>query len=127
MVIAFITSEKNGLNSIISHHFGRCKYYIFVDLENSEIKSIEEKENQYAGEQGSGMVPEFIVSNTAKIIVSGGMGLRAVSFFQEYGVLPVVGKSGKVKEVLDDIINNNFDIVTPDTYDINRYDRFKDN
>ena len=127
MIIAFSTDEKNGLDSTISHHFGRCRYYIFVELENGEVRSISEAENPYANSHGPGMVPQFIASKNAKIIVSGGMGPRAVSFFQEYGVSPVVGKNGTVKDVLNDIINNNFEIVTPNTYDINKHDRFKEN
>ena len=32
MRIALSADNDNGLDSVISPHFGRCPYYVFVDL-----------------------------------------------------------------------------------------------
>ncbi len=126
MVVAFATDERNGLKSKISHHFGRCPFYVFVEIDNGEVKSVIEEENPYANAHGPGMVPDFIASKKADFIVSGGMGPRAVEAFKNHGIRAVVGVSGKVEDVLKDIMEGRYDVVTPDTYDINKHDRFKE-
>jgi len=125
MRIAFSTDDKNGIDSTISHHFGRCPFYVFIDVENGEVTSIEEVENPYFESHSPGAVPEFIANNKANMIVSGGMGPRAVGFFEGLNVSPIVGVSGKVKDVLKDIIKGEYEKVTTKSYDPNKHDRHK--
>ena len=37
--IAFASEENTGLESRLSHHFGRCPYYVFVEIEDDEVKT----------------------------------------------------------------------------------------
>jgi len=32
MKIAFATEENKGIESMLAYHFGRCPYYVFVDV-----------------------------------------------------------------------------------------------
>jgi predicted Fe-Mo cluster-binding NifX family protein len=47
------------------------------------------------------MVPGFIRDQKANVMISGGMGRRAIGFFQEYGIQAATGAAGTVRSVLE--------------------------
>ncbi len=105
MIIAFATEDKKGLDSMISSHFGKAPYYIFVKVEEGEIKEIIERESPFLTGHSPGEVPEFVHRNGAAVIISGGMGHRAIQNFEDLKITPVVGVSGIVKDVLYDFLS----------------------
>lgn len=84
----------------VSAHFGRCPSFTLVDVENGEITKKTEVANP--GHQ-PGAIPQFLHQKGVNCIVAGGMGARATSFFEEYGIKTVVGVSGKIDEVIEQI------------------------
>ena len=86
MRLAISVEDNNGLESNISHHFGRCPYFVLVDVEGEEIGEVQVIDNPYYAQHQPGMVPEFIHNHNADVMISGGMGRRAIAFFQEYGI-----------------------------------------
>ena len=52
MKIAISSKDKN-LESEIDPRFGRCSYFIIVEVENKEIRNFEAIENIATAEQGS--------------------------------------------------------------------------
>jgi len=103
--IAFASEENRGLDSRLSHHFGRCPYYVFVEIEDGEIINVETKENPYFSNHVPGAVPQFIASEGANIIIAGGMGPRALELFRRLNVQPITGAIGKVREALTDYLS----------------------
>ncbi len=100
--IALATDDNQGLDASLSSHFGRCPYYTFVDVEGSEIKGVSSLANPFYGEHGQpGQVPGFINDQGAEVIIAGGMGYRAMQFFRDFGIEPISGVRGKVREVVD--------------------------
>lgn len=87
---------------LVSAHFGRCPHYTIVEIKNSAVKNKELVANP--GHE-PGKIPEFLNSQGVNIIVAGGMGPRAVGFFQEYNIEVVVGKSGLVETVIQEYID----------------------
>jgi predicted Fe-Mo cluster-binding NifX family protein len=90
-----------GLDAIISEHFGRCPYYVIVDVEDNtkqEVKTI--KSPFYDSHGAPGQVPSFINSQGADVMIAGGMGSSAIEFFKQLGIEPVTGASGVVKDVI---------------------------
>ncbi len=100
MKIAFASEENKGLESMVAQHFGRCPYYVFVDVESNDVKCIETKENPYFDSHKPGVVPHFIAKENANVIIAGGMGPRAIEWFEKLGVQPITGINGKVKYAL---------------------------
>jgi predicted Fe-Mo cluster-binding NifX family protein len=100
MRIAISAEDKNGLDSLVSPHFGRCPYFILVDVEGQEIKGVVSTDNPYYGNHSPGQVPAFIHSRGADVMLTGGMGGRAVGFFQQYKIEPVTGASGSIRQAL---------------------------
>ena len=83
--IAVSADDANGLDAVVSPHFGRCPYFILVDVEETESECpARAVENPFYGNHQPGQVPGFINSLGAQVMLSGGMGVRAFAFFSEY-------------------------------------------
>jgi predicted Fe-Mo cluster-binding NifX family protein len=101
MKIAVATDEDKGLEAVLSQHFGRCPYYVVVDIDEGEIKGVKTVQNPFYGSHGQpGEVPTFIKNLGVQAIIAGGMGPRAIDFFEQFGIQAVTGVSGMVKEVV---------------------------
>lgn len=100
MRIAISTDDKNGLESTTSHHFGRCPCYVFVDFEGIKITTVNSVDNPFYEKHEPGQVPGFIHENGANVMISGGMGRRAIDFFDQFGIQVATGASGKVADVI---------------------------
>ncbi|MBU1747768.1 MAG: hypothetical protein KKA73_08760, partial [Chloroflexi bacterium] len=48
-----------------------------------------------------GQVPAFINSYDVNVMLTGGMGGRAVAFFRQFGIEPVTGAAGTVRQSLE--------------------------
>ena len=101
MRIAISADNQNGLDSVVSPHFGRCPHYILVDVDGHEVKAVNFVDNPYYGQHSPGMVPDFIHSHGVDVMLTGGMGRRAIAFFEQLGVEAVSGASGTVRRALE--------------------------
>ena len=113
MRIAISAEDNLGLESQVSHHFGRCPFFVVVEIDVKEVTAVEVIQNPfYAGHQ-PGMVPQFIHEQGANVMISGGMGRKAIGFFQEFGIQPTTGASGTVRETLDRYLDGGMSIAEP--------------
>jgi len=101
MRIAISADDSNGLDSVISPHFGRCPYFVLVDLEEREVSQVKAVENPYYGHHQPGQVPGFINDQGANVMLAGGMGRRAITFFQQFGIQAATGAFGTVRQSLE--------------------------
>ncbi len=104
MRICFTADDAKGLDSIMSYHFGHCSHYIIVDVEDSKVKDVRTIENPFADEHNPGDLPTFMKENGVDVIITGGMGPRAQQYFADYGIKPVTGAYGKVRDVLEEYL-----------------------
>ena len=100
MRVAVSADDSSGLDSVVSPHFGRCPYYVLVDLDDREMSQVSAVENPYYGRHQPGQVPSFISSQGADVMLAGGMGRRAIGIFQQYGIQAVTGATGSVRHAL---------------------------
>jgi len=101
MRIAISVDTNQGLESRVASHFGRCPYFALVDVEGREVKNVEVVANPYYGRHQPGQVPGFIKEQGADVMLSGGMGGRAIQFFQQYGIDTATGAAGTVQAALE--------------------------
>jgi len=101
MKIAISADTNNGLESIVAHHFGRCPYFILVDVDGKEIKTVQAVTNPFVNGHQPGQVPAFIQSQKADVMLSGGMGGRAIQFFEAAGIKAATGANGTVRQSLE--------------------------
>ena len=111
--IAVSANEDNGLDSAVSPHFGRCPYFALVDVDGRAIQAIETIPNPYYGQHQPGQVPGFIRSQGVDVMLTGGMGGRAVGFFEQYGIQPVTGAAGTVRNALEQFLNGDLGAAAP--------------
>jgi predicted Fe-Mo cluster-binding NifX family protein len=101
MRIAISADNSDGLDSIVSPHFGRCPYFVLVDLQGQEVQAVTSINNPDDGAHQPGQVPAFISSHNANVMLTGGMGRRAIMFFDQFGIQPVTGAAGTVRQSLE--------------------------
>ena len=101
MRIAISLQTNNDLNSIVAQHFGRCPYFALVDMDGNEVQAIEVIDNPYYTGHQVGQIPQFIHEQQADIMLSGGMGGRAIQFFQQFGIQAATGAAGTVRQTLE--------------------------
>jgi predicted Fe-Mo cluster-binding NifX family protein len=85
---------------LVSAHFGRCPFFTIIDIEGNKITQRRDVRNP--GHQ-PGAIPDFLHQQGVNCIIAGGMGGRAVSFFQDYNIKTIVGISGKIDEVIEQL------------------------
>ena len=105
MRIAISAETNDGLNSIVAHHFGRCPFFVFIDLENRKTKKVEVVNNPYFDRHQPGQVPGFIHNNKVDVMFSGGMGGRAIQFFQQLGIQTATGAHGTTQLTLESYLD----------------------
>ena len=101
MRVAVSADSKNGLDSVVSPHFGRCPHFVLVDLYDHDVREVREVDNPYFGHHQPGQVPAFINSLGANVMLTGGMGGRAIMFFEQFGIEGVTGAYGTVRQSLE--------------------------
>jgi predicted Fe-Mo cluster-binding NifX family protein len=113
MKIAISVETKDGLDSIVAHHFGRCPYFALVEVEGCDVGGVEVIDNPYYAAHQPGQVPGFIHQKNADVMLSGGMGGRAIQFFQQYGIETATGASGTVRSALQNYLGGELNSATP--------------
>ena len=111
--IAISANDNRGLESAVSDHFGRCPYFVIAAIEENAIISVEAIENPFYHSHRPGQVPAFIHSHQVDVMLTGGMGHRAVGFFQQYGIQPVTGAAGTVQQTLLRYLNGDLSTAQP--------------
>ena len=113
MRIAVSVETNNELESIVAHHFGRCPFFALVDLEGTEVKAVEVIANPFYNGHQPGQVPGFIHQQKADVMLSGGMGGRAIQFFEQFGIQAATGADGTVRSALESYLGGDLSGAAP--------------
>ena len=98
--IAVPTSEGE-----LDGHFGHCKQFAIVHVEENEIKDITYLD---APPHQPGLLPPWLAERGATDIIAGGMGQRAIDLFNERGVNVFVGAPSLTpEELVQGFLNEN--------------------
>ena len=115
--IALACEDNQGLDGQISQHFGRCPYYLLVDVEGDEVKNTEVVNNPYYHNHVPGKVPQFISEQAVNVMIAGGMGPRAIDMFTNFGIEVATGAIGNVGNVLQAYLRGEISGVEPCRHD----------
>lgn len=100
-----ITSRGEELQSEMDPRFGRAAYFIVVDSETMEYKTIENTQNRDLP-QGAGIqAGKMIVDNGAEVLITGFCGPKAFKVLESAGIKIFTGAQGRVEDVIDDFKN----------------------
>ena len=113
MKIAVTAENNNGLESMVAQHFGHAPFFMLVDVENGEVSTVESAANPYAEAHQPGQIPAFIKQLNANVILSGGMGGRAIEFFEQANIKAATGASGTVRQALENYLGGKLKEAAP--------------
>ncbi len=86
----------------VSQHFGRAPEFTFVSIENNKVN--EKKVLPNPG-HAVGSIQKFINEHGATCMIAGGIGHRAVDFFNQYGIEVIRGVTGQIDNVIAKILD----------------------
>jgi Mrp family chromosome partitioning ATPase/predicted Fe-Mo cluster-binding NifX family protein len=86
-------------NGSLCQHFGHCEQFALIRV-NSESKTVEHIEYLTPPPHEPGVLPKWLSEQAVDLVIAGGMGSRAQSLFQEYGVKVLTGaQSGAPEDI----------------------------
>lgn len=103
MKIAISSIGQDDLSSELSPIFGRCPFFIIVEIENNEIishKRIENKAVMQAGGAGI-MAAQTIGNEKVNAVISNAVGPRAFDILQQLNIEVYKAQGATVKEAVD--------------------------
>ncbi len=113
MKIAVTAESNNGLESMVAQHFGHAPYFMLVEVENDEVTTTQAIANPFAENHQPGQIPAFIKEQNADVMLSGGMGGRAIQFFEQYGIKTATGAAGTVRHALENYFGGKLSEAAP--------------
>ena len=75
-------------NGILDAHFGHCKFFALLNIEDNSIVS---EEKLVPPPHEPGLLPKWLAEKEVTDIIAGGMGQRAIQLFNQYGINAFVG------------------------------------
>lgn len=75
-------------NGILDGHFGHCKFFLLIEVENGVITS---EEKIIPPPHEPGLLPKWLSEKGVSDIIAGGMGQRAIQLFNHFGINAFVG------------------------------------
>jgi len=98
-----ISSTGKGLDSMLSPVFGRCAFFVIVDIKNNEIKinkTIENKAVMQAGGAGI-MAAQTVANEKVNAVISNSVGPRAFDVLNQLSIEVYQAHGNTVKEAVD--------------------------
>ena len=98
MKVCIPTNSERGLDDTVGEHFGRVPTYTIVDLESEDVKVIPNTSNHMGGTRNP---PEVLVEYGVNVMICQGLGRRAITMFNDFGIDVYIGASGTVKDAIE--------------------------
>ncbi|WP_406656490.1 NifB/NifX family molybdenum-iron cluster-binding protein [Methanolobus sp. ZRKC2] len=98
MKISVPSMGQGGTDDVVGQHFGKVPVYTVYDTDTEEV-SIIANTSEHNG--GSGLPPELMSEAGVNVMLCGGLGRKAVTMFEQFGIDVFVGASGKVTDAID--------------------------
>jgi len=83
---------------VVSPHFGRCEKFVFFEVEGGQVRLLGEEPNPG---HAPGVLPRMMKEHGVEVVLCGGMGPRAIAFFEQFGIRVYTGITGGVREAVE--------------------------
>ena len=117
LLVAVASDTTSGAASPVSAHFGRCPAYTFAQVEGGAVSGYRVVENPHFVDHVPGAVPAFLHREGANVVLSGGMGPRAVQMFMAAGIQVATGACGTVADAVADWVSGRLRGTAPCEHD----------
>ena len=86
------------MDELVGEHFGRVPTYTIVDTDNDNVEIVK---NETIHTGGAGYAPDLLADHNIDNMICAGLGRRAITLFEEKGIMVYIGASGTVKEAIE--------------------------
>jgi predicted Fe-Mo cluster-binding NifX family protein len=95
-----ISATAPGLDAEVDPRFGRCQYFVLIDLDNMEFEAIENANLMASG--GAGIASaQTVASKGVQIVLTGDCGPNAYRTLEAAGIQVVTGVSGNIRKAIE--------------------------
>lgn len=95
-----VTAQGDNLDAQLDPRFGRCEYFIFVDIDTLEFEAVKNPNTESMG--GAGIQSAQLVANKkVKAVITGNVGPNAFQTLNAAGIEVITGLSGTIKEAIE--------------------------
>jgi predicted Fe-Mo cluster-binding NifX family protein len=105
-----ISSKDGKIDGQIDEVFGRCPFFVIVEIEDDEIKNSNVLKSNVLGQStGAGVsTSQLVAEKNVDFVITGNIGPRALDVLKQFKIKSYVAK-GNIKEAIKDFINNNLE------------------
>jgi len=97
--IAFSSMGK-GLKAQLSSRFGRCPYFVIIDINDMQVENLQN--TGVNALNGAGIqAAQILVNKNVNAIISGKIGPKAFQVLKVAGIKFFMGKTGKISDLLE--------------------------
>jgi len=96
--VVIASNDESGEN--VSTHFAHSTFFIIFDVTDKKHINKSKVKNPYLEGHKPKVIPDFVKSIGADVLITGGIGPMAVKILEDYNIKVVIGVSGKVDEII---------------------------
>jgi predicted Fe-Mo cluster-binding NifX family protein len=95
-----VTAKTNNLESEIDPRFGRCSYFLIIDIDTMSFESISNESSMVSG--GAGIqAAQTVAKAGVELVITGNMGPNAFQTLSAAGVMVFTGANGTIKDAVE--------------------------
>ncbi len=108
-----VSSTGKTLDDNIDQRFGRCPYFIIVEIEDKKIKEAKAIENIAAAQSGKAGISaaQTIAEEEAEAVITGNLGPNASDVLEQFGI-KAYKSAGKIKDAVNEFIEGKLNEIT---------------
>ena len=110
MKLCIPTETNEGKSAVVYDHFGSAPYFTIVDTEKDSVEIINNANQHHA--HGMCQPMNALSGKEIDVVVTGGMGARAVQGLNEGGIKVYRAIPGTVKDIVGQFIKGELDEIT---------------
>ncbi len=121
--IVIPVNTKKGLKSNLSDHFGRAKYYMFVDVDEKNITSTSFKKNKYQDKKvraGLFAVDKIIIEEDVDAVVTKSIGSISLHTLRDNLIGVYLTKKNTVEDTINDYNNGELKLLEEPTKELGK-------
>ena len=94
-----VTSQRDGLDSLLDPRFGRCQYFIFINPDTLEFEAIQNPNISAMG--GAGIQSaQLVADKEVTTVLTGNVGPNAFQTLRAAGIEIITGVTGSIRDVV---------------------------
>ncbi len=96
------------VNNLLSAHFGHCEEFAVVNIENGKLGELRRFRPP---EHAPGVYPEWLSGYGVTDVIAGGIGQKAISLFNSYGINVFAGAPQiSLEELINDFLSGSLNL-----------------